>query len=433
MLFKGINREILAISVPSIVTNITTPLLGLVDVAIAGHMGSASYIGAIAVGGSLFNMLYWLFGFLRMGSSGMTAQAYGANDRVQQSRVLHQALAVGVLAGLVMILAQSLICVAGLDFMDVQDDTRELAAVYFKILIWGAPAVLCNYALCGWFVGMQNSAAAMWVSIVINVSNIAASCLMVYVFHLGISGLAGGTLFAQWCGFGLGAIIAFAHYKVARLRVKEILRWSMLKRFFRINSDIFLRTVCLVAVTMWFTRAGASQGDVMLAVNALLMQFFTIFSFFMDGFAFAGEALVGKYIGAGQPAELRTRIFALCKWGAGIAVAFTLLYALGGNALLSVLSDDAGVISAAADYRWWVVTVPAVGFLAFSYDGIFIGATATRDMLMSMFVATVVFFAVYFLAFPAMGNDGLWLAFICYLFMRGVILAFIGRRYVAGH
>ncbi len=429
MLFKGINREILAISVPSIVTNITTPLLGLVDVAIAGHMGSASYIGAIAVGGSLFNMLYWLFGFLRMGSSGMTAQAYGANDRQQQSRVLHQALAVGALAGMAMILLQSLICSAGLDFMDVRDDTRELAAVYFKILIWGAPAVLCNYALCGWFVGMQNSAAAMWVSIAINVCNIAASCVMVYVFHLGISGLAGGTLLAQWCGAALGGIIAFVHYRVVRLRLKEILKWAMLKRFFKINSDIFFRTLCLVAVTMWFTRAGASQGDVMLAVNALLMQFFTIFSFFMDGFAFAGEALVGKYIGAGKPDELRSRIFALCKWGAGIAVAFTLLYAAGGDALLSILSDDSGVINAARDYRWWVVTVPAVGFLAFSYDGIFIGATATRDMLFSMFVATVVFFAVYYLAFPVMGNDGLWLAFVCYLFMRGIVLAVIGRRY----
>lgn len=431
MLFRGINKEILAISIPSIVTNITTPLLGLVDVAIAGHMGSAAYIGAIAIGGSLFNMLYWLFGFLRMGSSGMTAQAYGAGDAVQQSRVLHQALTVGAVAGLLMIACQALICVVGLDFMDVTGDTRDMAALYFRILIWGAPAVLCNYALCGWLVGMQNSAATMWISVVINVCNIGVSCLLVYVFHLGISGLATGTLVAQWCGLALGLGIAFIHYRVARLRVKEVLRWEALKRFFRVNTDIFLRTVCLVTVTMWFTRAGALQGDVMLAVNALLMQFFTIFSFFMDGFAFAGEALVGKYIGAGKRDELRSRIFALCKWGAGIAVIFTLLYAVGGGWLLAMLSDDGDVVMTASGYMWWVVTIPAVGFLAFSYDGIFIGATATRDMLLSMFAATIIFFVVYCVSFPRMGNDGLWLAFLCYLFTRGIILAFIGRRYTA--
>ncbi len=429
MLFRGINKEILAISVPSIVTNITTPLLGLVDTAIAGHMGNASYIGAIAVGGSLFNMLYWLFGFLRMGSSGMTAQAYGADDRRQQSRVLHQALTVGIMAGIVMITCQSLIVSLGLDFMDVSGTTRGMASLYFHILIWGAPAVLCNYALCGWLVGMQNSAATMWISIVINVSNIAVSCLLVYVFHFGIAGLASGTLVSQWCGFMLGVGIAFGHYRVERLGMKEIIKWETLKRFFRVNSDIFLRTVCLVAVTMWFTRVGAMQGDVMLAVNALLMQFFTIFSFFMDGFAFAGEALVGKYIGAGMRSELRARIFALCKWGAGIALLFTILYAVGGSRLLILLSDDAYVVSAAGDYIWWVVTIPAAGFLAFSYDGIFIGATATRDMLFSMLSATLIFFIVYNVAFPRIGNDGLWLAFVCYLFTRGVILTFIGRRY----
>lgn len=429
MLFRGINREILAISVPSIVTNITTPLLGFVDVAIAGHMGSASYIGAIAVGGSLFNMLYWLFGFLRMGSSGMTAQAYGANNRKQQSRVLYQSLSVGLLAGMFMIAIQSLVCDAGLDFMEVVGDTRNFTERYFKILIWGAPAVLCNYALCGWLVGMQNSAATMWISIVINISNIAASCILVYVFDLGISGLAVGTLIAQWIGAFMGIGIAFFHYRVIRLKVNEIIEWSALKRFFRINSDIFLRTVCLVAVTMWFTRIGASQGDIMLAVNALLMQFFTIFSFFMDGFAFAGEALVGKYIGAGRSGEVCRRIFALCKWGASIAVLFTLLYILCGEWLLQLLSDDSEVMLSAKDYMMWVVTIPGAGFMAFSYDGIFIGATATRDMLKSMFTATVVFFAVYYFAFPYMGNDGLWLAFICYLFIRGVILAIIGQRY----
>lgn len=182
------------------------------------------------------------------------------------------------------------------------------------------------------------------------------------MFDLGISGLAVGTLIAQWIGAFMGIGIAFFHYRVIRLKVNEIIEWSALKRFFRINSDIFLRTVCLVAVTMWFTRIGASQGDIMLAVNALLMQFFTIFSFFMDGFAFAGEALVGKYIGAGRREEVRRRIFALCKWGASIAILFTLLYILCGEWLLQLLSDDSEVMLSAKDYMMWVVTIPAGRF-----------------------------------------------------------------------
>lgn len=430
MLFRGINREILAISVPSIVTNITTPLLSLVDVAIAGHLGSASYIGAIAVGGSLFNMLYWLFGFLRMGSSGMTAQAYGADDREAQSRVLHQAMTVGLCAAILMICLQRLICSVGLDFMDVTGEVRRFASAYFHILIWGAPAVLCNYALCGWFVGMQNSAVTMWISILINVVNIGVSCFLVYVMGMDVEGLACGTLIAQWSGLLLGLGIVVFRYRPIRMKMRTVMQWKMLKRFFRVNSDIFLRTVCLVAVTMWFTRTGATQGEVMLAVNALLMQFFTIFSFFMDGFAFSGEALVGKYIGKGSRGSLHRCIKALYRWGIAIAVLFMALYSIGGDELLHLLSDDDMVVEASREYLWWVVTIPVAGFMAFTCDGIFIGATATRDMLMSMFAATVTFFAVYSLAFPRMGNHGLWLAFISYLIVRGLILGIVGRRYL---
>lgn len=429
MHISAINRQILSLSVPSIVTNITTPLLSLVDVAIVGHMGASDYIAAIAVGGSMFNMLYWLFGFLRMGSSGMTAQAFGAGDGKAQSRVLKQALLVAVIAGALMIALQRPVCDLVLRFMDVSGDTELYAKTYFYILIWGAPAVLGNYVLCGWLLGMQNSKATMWISIFINVCNIAASCMLVFVFRLGITGVATGTLTAQWLGFGLALVIAATRYNIVKITFREIVEWTGLRRFFQVNVDIFLRTVCLVTVTIWFTRTGALQGPEMLAVNALLMQFFTLFSFFMDGFGFAGEAMAGKYVGANDRPNLKASVDALCRWAFVIAVMFTLLYLAGGDLLLSLLSDDKTVVAHAHEYLHWVVTIPVVGFLAFTWDGIFIGATATRDMLRSMLGATAIFFTVYFIAYPRMHNDGLWLAFLCYLFTRGLILTIIGRRY----
>lgn len=427
---ESINREILDLAVPSIVTNITTPLLGLVDVAIVGHMGAAAYIGAIAVGGSMFNMLYWLFGFLRMGSSGMTAQCYGSGDKEGQSKILEQALLVALIAGALMIALRHPVCEAVLWFMDVDTTTRELARTYFLILIWGAPAVLGNYVICGWLLGMQNSKATMWISIFINLCNIAVSCTFVYALHYNIPGVALGTLCAQWAGFFLAASIALLRYDIILCRLKELYELKGLKRFFRINGDIFLRTVCLVTVTLWFTRTGARQGEEMLAVNALLMQFFTLFSFFMDGFGFSGEALAGKYIGAGDKPRLSESIIKICRWGLLLAVIFTIIYVVGGDLLLRLLSDDHKVVAHAREYMYWVVTIPIAGFLAFTWDGVFIGATATREMLMTMACATAIFFATYFIAYPLLGNHGLWLAFIGYLLTRSVALSIIGRRYL---
>ncbi len=425
----SINKEILQLAIPSIVTNITTPLLGLIDVAIVGHMGAAAYIGAIAVGGSMFNMLYWLFGFLRMGSSGMTAQAYGAGDKVTQSKILEQALLVAFITGALMIALRHPICETVLRFMDADATTREFARTYFLILIWGAPAVLGTYVMCGWLLGMQNSKATMWVSIFINICNIVVSCTLVYALHYDIPGVAYGTLSAQWFGFFLAISIALIHYDLILCPLEDIIEIQGLKRFFKINGDIFLRTVCLVTVTIWFTRTGASQGEEMLAVNTLLMQFFTLFSFFMDGFAFSGEALTGKYIGAGDRPHLAMSVKKLCKWGFLMAITFTVVYATGGGLLLRMLSDDGNIINHAGEYLNWVMLIPVAGFLAFTWDGVFIGATATRDMLAAMASATAIFFVIYFTAYGTMGNDGLWLAFICYLLTRSIILTIIGRRY----
>lgn len=419
-------RNILALSGPAIVTNITTPLLGITDVAIAGHMGSAAYIAAIAVGSSMFNMLYWLFGFLRMGSSGMTAQAYGAGNERDMWLVFYRAMIIAVGVGCVFILLRGPVAEVILYFMDTDADTRSLAMRYFMICVWGAPAVLGTYVLTGWFVGMQNSRVPMWVSIFIDLFNMALSVMLVYAIGMKLEGIAVGTLAAQWGGFLLGLWICVR--KFHPIKVSGVLKWHELKRFFAVNTDIFLRTVCLVAVTMWFTRVGASQGAVMLAVNALLMQMFTLFSFFMDGFAFAGEALCGRFKGAGDYPALRRCIAWLFRCSGVLAVIFTVLYFCFGQTGLQLLSSDHEVVERSAEFFWWAVTIPLAGFAAFTWDGVFIGTTDTRSMLLSMACATAVFFGLYASLYERLGNHGLWIAFLGYLLTRGVALTVIARR-----
>lgn len=420
-------HRIASIAIPAVITNITTPLLALSDVAILGHAGSAALLAGIAVGGTMFNMLYWLFGFLRMGSSGLTAQALGS--RREPRVVLYQALTLGIGVGLAMIALQSLLGGLLLRLIDADPTASVLAAQYFDICIWGAPAALGMLALTGWCVGMQNSRLPMLTSIFINVLNILLSLLLVFGMGMSIDGVATGTLVSQWAGFMLTLILIARRYRLYRVAMEDCQRG--IGRFFRVNADIMLRTVCLIAVTVWFTHAGASQGDVVLAANVLLLQFFTFFSFFMDGLAFAGEALVGNYFGARNGAMLRLSVRYLLVAGTVIAMIFTLFYAAGGERVLLLLTSDASIVATASRYTMWVVSVPLLGYMAFTWDGIFIGLTATRYMLLSMAAATAVYFAVYLLASAAMGNHGLWLAFVAYLFTRGALLALMYRtRYL---
>lgn len=422
------NRKILRLAIPSIAANITTPLLALVDTAIVGHMGSELYIAAIAVGGVMFNMLYWLFSFLRGGTSGLSAQACGANDNRASTLVLRRALIVAVGAGLLMVALQQPIFRLMSWFLDAGEETTRLASLYFHILIYGAPAVLGNYAMSGWFLGMQNSRMLLWVSLTINIVNILSSLLLVYALGLGIAGVATGSLIAQWVGFGAGFLFLW-RYKLTSTTLSDIVRWSELKRFFSVNIDVMLRTVCLIAVTLWFTRAGSLQGPLVLAVNTLLMQLFLLFSYMMDGFAFAGEALVGRFVGARDFPSLRLCVKRLFVWGAAWAAFFTLLYLIGGEGFLKLLSDDPNVIDASSEYFTWALTIPFAGFAAFAWDGVFIGATMTRGLLLSMFGAMVTFFLTYLLLFPTMGNHALWLAFILYLAVRGILQTIIFIRH----
>lgn len=426
------NREILQIAIPSIVSNITVPLLGLIDVTIVGHLGAASYIGAIAVGGMLFNIIYWIFGFLRMGTSGMTAQAFGQQDQAETMRLLTRSTGIGLLIALVLVFLQYPIERTAFTFIETTPEVERLASIYFRICVWGAPAVLGLYSFSGWFIGMQNSRYPMFIAITQNIVNILVSLLLVYGFEMKIEGVAIGTLVAQYAGFFM-AIVLWAHrYKAAKhpIEFRSLTDKQAMYRFFQINRDIFLRTLCLVAVTVFFTSAGAAQGEVILAVNTLLMQLFTLFSYIMDGFAYAGEALAGKHIGANNRLALQQMIRQLFAWGIGLSLAFTLLYGIGGEGFLGLLTDEPSVIAASSTYFNWVLAIPLAGFAAFLYDGIFIGATATHLMLRAMAIASAAFFLIYFGCREALGNHALWFAFITYLALRGIVQGYLGRKII---
>ncbi len=427
---KHRDRQILQIALPSIVSNITVPLLGLIDVAIVGHLGSPAYIGAIAVGGMLFNIIYWIFGFLRMGTSGMTSQAFGKRDLTEVVCLLMRSVGIGLAVAFCLIALQIPIRQGAFLLIHPTDEVRILATLYFHICIWGAPAMLGLYGLTGWFIGMQNSRIPMYIAITQNIVNIIASLSLVYLCGMKVEGVALGTLIAQYAGLFMGLALWWKHYgKLKRFLKggKNIWQKEAMYRFFQVNRDIFLRTLCLVAVTLFFTSAGASQGEIILAVNTLLMQLFTLFSYVMDGFAYAGEALSGRYIGARNREAFTDTVRHLFGWGVVMAVLFTLVYALGGNAFLGLLTDDKEVIAAADTYFYWALAVPAVGIAAFIWDGIFIGATATRGMLLSMATAAASFFVLYYGLHPVLANHALWLAFLTYLLMRGVMQTGLSR------
>ncbi len=407
------------------------PLLGLVDVAIVGHIGDARYISAIAIGTMLFNVIYWVFAFLRMGTSGMTSQALGRRDFPEVMRLFVRALSIGFGIGIVFLLLQWLIIRGGFWVMKPSADVMSLSARYCEICIWGAPAMLGLYGLTGWFIGMQNTRIPMWVSIAQNIVNITASLFLVFVLRLDIAGVAVGTIIAQWSGFLVSLFLWVRHYgrRLWKYAFREgLFARAALGRFFRVNRDIFLRTLFIVAVNLYFTSAGSRQGTNILAVNTLLMTFFTLFSYFMDGFAFAGEALSGRYHGAGNRVAFLDTVKHLFRWGGGMVVFFTLLYIIGGDAFLSLLTTDANVLMVAGDYFWWVLAIPLAGIGAFILDGVFIGITDTRGLLLSSVLAAIAFFVAYGVMFPVLGNHALWLSLILYLFLRSVILALLLRR-----
>ena len=422
-----VHRRILSIAIPSIISNITVPLLGLADTAITGHLGSAAYMAAIAIGTSVFSTCYWIFSFLRMATGGLTAQRYGAADWSGARLCLKRAMVVALAVSTVIILLQQPLATLALNLMDASGEVRALALLYFRILVWGAPASLALFALNGWFIGMQDARSPMWVALTQNVLNVALSAWLVFGAGWRIEGVATGTLAAQWTGFALAAILALRRYRKLRMQSDggrlERVTW---RRYFSVGRDIFLRTLCLVSVMFSFTVFGARMGDTVLAANAILMQFFLFVSYFMDGFAYAGEALGGRFLGSGNRGAFASLHRALFVWGIAMAAVFTLYFAFAGEWTVCLLTNVGAVRQAAFRLLPVAMAVPFVSIATFIYDGLFIGITATRDMFLSTAAGTLGYFALTALGthLPLMGPEcWLWAAFLLYLALRGGVQA----------
>ena len=433
-----LNKEILRLAVPSILANITVPLVGMVDMAVAGHLSgtsAAALIGGITIGAMLFDLLYWNFGFLRVGTGGLTAQAYGRKMASQDGNgpvndedgelggILKRALRIAVLSGLALIALQWVVVKLAFLLVDCSPEVQALASQYFFIRIWAAPATLSLFAFKGWFIGLQDTVRPMTADLLVNTINIVASVLLGML--IGFPGIALGTFLAQWSGFAYCVAAARRRYGVALW--KGIPGQARNEDFFALNRDLFLRSIGMIAVYIGFTVISARYGDLMLAVSAILMKLLMFFSYFTDGFAYAGEALTGRFIGEGSKDGVRSTVRQTFLWGMGMAAFFILLYGLGGTPILRLMTEDSTVVNAGRQFLPWLLLMPLIGCPTFVWDGIFIGATASKDLRNSTLLCAVGFFAVWFageshMATPEAAIHLLMAAYFMHLAIRAAYL-----------
>ena len=408
---KSINKDILKLAIPSILANITVPVVGMVDVAVAGHLGAdaATMIGGIAIGSMLFDLLYWNFGFLRIGTGGLAAQAYGKGDRMECAKVFSRSVGIAFSCALFLIAVQWLFVKAAFLFVDCTPEVQELASRYFFIRIWAAPATLSLMAFKGWFIGMQDSVSTMVTDLVVNSMNILMSIVLALGFRIGdlayegmgFAGVAVGTVVAQWTGLltATGILLykyrrnTFAFLDISGLR--DLFKGYETRRFFVMNTDLFIRSLCFIAIYIGFTVISAKYGDLLLAVSSILMKILMIFSYFTDGFAYAGEALTGRYIGAGDKAMVRSTVKWTFVWSMSIAAIFIGIYHFAGVPIVKMMTSDQSVIEMSQAFLPWLLLMPVVGCAAFTWDGIYIGATASKAMRDSMLWAVAAFVAVW--------------------------------------
>ncbi len=425
------NRQILKLAIPNIITNITVPLLSLVDLSLMGHLESVDYIGAVALGGIIFSFIYAIFSFLRMGTTGFTAQAYGRNDDKEIRLIFNRAILVSFAGGLLMVLLQKPIALLSFFLVDGSQQVEQLASQYFHIRIFAAPATLGLLSLSGWFLGKQNARIPMILAILINVLNILFSMLFVMVLDMKSDGVAYGTLIAQYAGFftGIYFVLRSEGSGIFNWDLKEVLDLQAMKKFFMVNKDILIRTVCLIFTFSFFTAQSAKVNDDILAVNTILLQYLMIFSYLIDGFAFAAESLVGKFVGARDTIQLKHTIGLLFKWGLIISVPFTLVYLFAGDYLLLILTNNKAIIEQTSPYMFWMALIPLITFAAFIWDGIYVGATASVQMRNVMLISTLlIFLPSYYLLAGPMGNNGLWLSLMLFMLGRGILMTLYARK-----
>jgi len=429
------NREILRLALPNIVSNITVPVMGIASTMIAGNLGGGDAtrtIGSLAVGVSIFNFIYWNCSFLRLGTSGLTAQAYGAKNHAECTATLARTLLVAAVLGALLLLLQYPLGEAAIWAMNGDAEVAE----YFYARIWAVPAGILLFGFNGWFIGMQNARIPMWIAILQNVVHIGCSWFFAFRCRMGIAGIGYGSVVAQYLGVLLAVVLIATGYRryITRIDWHAVFDLRPIRRFLAVNRDIIVRTLCIVAVYTFFTGASARMEDrTLLAVNTILLQLFTLFSYMTDGFAQAAEALTGRFVGARDAESLRRCIRYSVFWSLAVAAVFVGIYLVWWRDLLQLFTPSSSesasaIVSTAGRYIGWIIAIPIASSLPFLMDGIMVGATRTRVMRDSMLLATAIYFAVFFALSPLIGNNALWLAFLLYMLLRGVLQYFMTHR-----
>ncbi len=430
---RAMNREILRIAAPNIISNITVPLMGIVSTAIAGRCGddSAAAIGQLAIGVSIFNFIYWNCSFVRMGTSGITAQAYGAKDYAETTRMLYRALFVALCLGVLVMLFKEPLAHGAVKLMGGGDMSLE----YVKARIWAVPAGILLFSFHGWYTGMQNATIPMMTAVLVNIVHMATSFYLALHRDMGIVGIAYASVVAQWIGVSVAAVLLVIFYRnrLVVVSLREVFDWSAMSKFFGVNRDIIIRTFCIVCVYTFFTATSARMDNpTILAVNTLLLQLFTLFSYMTDGFAYAAEALTGRFIGARDSVSLKRAIQRCVIWSVVVSIIYVGIYSVAWRELLSIFVSESPnreeILALAGEYIGWIIVIPITGAFPFLMDGVMVGASFTNVMRNSMFVAAMAYFAVYYIFFPFIGNNALWFAFTSFMMLRGVVQYLMTNR-----
>jgi MATE family, multidrug efflux pump len=421
--FSVTDARVFAIAVPAMLANLTTPLLGVVSTAIIGRLGEAHLIGAAGMSALIFDLTFWLFGFLRMGTVALTAQAMGAGDAVEQQAVLLRALLIAAMIGLALIILQVPLAAVIYDLMGGSAAMREAAEVYFRARIWSAPFALANYAILGWLVGIARARTALALQILINLLNMGAAAVLVLGLGLGIAGAGIACVAAEVVGLLAGLGVARALIGgMPRLARTVVLRRDRLVRMLAVNRDIMIRTAALIAAFGFFAAQGARAGDVTLAANAVLHNVTLVGSFFLDGLATAAEQLCGRAVGARDATAFRQAVRRVVLWGYVFGAAASVVFIAGGDLFIAAMTTSAEVRAAASAFMLYAALAPLIGVLAYGFDGIYVGATWTRDMRNLMVLSLVIYLAAWWITTP-LGNAGLWCAFLVFLAARGLLQA----------
>lgn len=432
---RTLHKQVLVLAIPMVLSNITVPLLGLVDAAVIGHLDYAWYLGGVALGSTMISVTFWLLGFLRMATTGLAAQAQGEQHPEKLALVWLQGMLVALALAGVFLLFHSPLADMIFSLSNASEEVKHYGMQYFSIRVWSAPAALANFVILGWLLGTQNAKAPMWLVITINVTNIILDVVFVLVLDWKVAGAAWASVLADYSGLLLGLMFVMRTWlkqQLPNMLTLLPLATQGIGRMLRLNSDIFLRSLCLQAVFSFMTFQGAALGDEIVAANAVLMSFLMMVSYGMDGFAYAMEAMVGKAVGAKSRGQLLHSLIGTSFWGLVCSVLLTVLFLLLGHQLVRLITDIPNVQAQADVYLPWLMIMPIVSMWCFLLDGIFVGATKGKDMRNSMLVAMLCFFALYF-SLADWGNHALWLAMVCFMGMRGVGLAILFYRQWRSH